>query len=119
MFDLCLEWMCKGYIYAEVGGYSATTPEQKASVDRRKKEIGPLILEKLHVHAFSVRQGSGTSNSGVKSIMEFNYYSGSFIWANPKLSKTFSPIFPSFVYLLLSTTLNFVFFSFQFSDTFF
>ena len=74
MFNLCLEWMCKGFIYAEVGGYSATTPEQKASVERRKKEIGPLILERLHVHAFSVRQGSGTSNSGVKSIMEFNYY---------------------------------------------
>ena len=51
MFNLCLEWMCKGYIYAEVGAYSATTPEQKASVERRKKEIGPLILEKLHVHA--------------------------------------------------------------------
>jgi hypothetical protein len=28
------------------------------------------------------------------------YHSGKFIWANPKISNTFSPIFPSFVYFL-------------------
>ena len=29
--------------------------------------------------------------------MTFHYHSGNFIWANPKISNTFSPIFPSFV----------------------
>ena len=28
------------------------------------------------------------------------YHSGKFIWANPKISSSFSPIFPSFVYLV-------------------
>ena len=27
-------------------------------------------------------------------------HSGRFIWANPKISNTFSPIFPSFMYVL-------------------
>ena len=29
--------------------------------------------------------------------MTFHYHSGNFIWANPKISNTFLPIFPSFV----------------------
>ena len=34
------------------------------------------------------------------SISEKLIHSGKFIWANPKISSSFSPIFPSFVYLV-------------------
>ena len=40
------------------------------------------------------------------SSLRAKYHSGKFIWANPKISSSFSPIFPSFVYLVLTKPMN-------------
>ncbi len=47
-----------------------------------------------------IAQGLKNNNRFKSLNFELDYHSGKFIWANPKISNTFSPIFPSFVYLV-------------------
>ena len=70
-FPLLAEWLIKGYVYQDVRGYNVKNDVDKANVKNREKEIGPLLKERLHLEACSVRQGSGTSNCGNTSRRAF------------------------------------------------